>query len=90
LRHVIERELVAVIAAHLLPDSDRKQAASRLSLLIYMNKTVRFFGRIVARPIQPSLTFLGKQSRPSNILRTGFYEWMAAAKMLPRSSLKPD
>jgi hypothetical protein len=51
-------------SAHLLPDSDWKLAASRLYLLMYMNKTVRFFGRIVARPIQHASLFVDNENHP--------------------------
>jgi len=42
--------------------ADWKQMASRLYLLMYMNKTVRFFGRIVARPIQHASLFVDNES----------------------------
>jgi hypothetical protein len=35
--------------------------ASRLYLLMYMNKTVRFFGRIVARLIQHASLFVDNE-----------------------------
>jgi hypothetical protein len=41
-----------------------KQVASRLYLLMYMNKTVRFFGRIVAYPIQHVSLFADNENHP--------------------------
>jgi hypothetical protein len=38
------------------------ESAPRLTLLTYMNKTVRFFGRIVAYPVQPASAFLDNEN----------------------------
>jgi hypothetical protein len=39
-----------------------RQVSSRPYLLMYINKTVRFFGRIVAHPIQHASLFVDNES----------------------------